>query len=101
MARLILNRAWQKDMSDKIKTGKFTELISGFNLAIQFTIMELLRKRTPYTVKNCGAGIKKITVALDECPMCGHKIITNPIQPGPKPITEPTAEGETSDDQTT
>jgi len=57
----IINPKWQSNRQAEIFAGQQIDQVITFNEAAKWLIAELERAGYNYTVKNCGAGVKRIT----------------------------------------
>jgi len=81
MTRMIINKAWISSMRNKMVTltlnnpypSHIDETIK-FNKAAQWLITVLSEKNIPFTIKNLGAGVKRICTDVDSCPFCKRKL---------------------------
>ena len=81
MARMIINKAWSDSMRDKMDTLTLNNLNPShidetirFNKAAQWLITVLSERNIPFTVKNLGAGVKRIYTDVSFCPLCKRKL---------------------------
>lgn len=71
-------RQWQKKIIEKIGEYKneetHIELILKLNETAKWLISELAHARIVFKVVNLGAGVKKITTDIENCPSCKKKL---------------------------
>jgi hypothetical protein len=73
-----INQRWQEnrieDINCYLETKHLPEpVITSFNLAAQWYIMELLKNDIPHIVINRGAGVKEIVIQKIKCTYCRGK----------------------------
>ena len=59
--RTIMNPKWQAEIEEKLVRGEHIDVTTGINKCAQWLIIRMEQLGRKYTVKNCGAGVKRIT----------------------------------------
>lgn len=75
MARRIINPKWAENMEDRIANGASIDETTQYNILIQWIILALSSRNIPYKVYTLGAGVKRITTKVEECPLCKRKLV--------------------------
>ena len=68
-----INQSWMKDKRKEIERGAFTSVVVAYNPAAQWLISYLAGQDIPVKVTSLGAGVKRITLAENICPICNGK----------------------------
>lgn len=65
----MINPQWQEDIINKIKEGKFTEVVVE-GMVATWLVKYMASKGISCRIINMGCGVKKVTLATDICPHC-------------------------------
>ena len=74
MARRVINPRWADRIIELQRTGQPIDELVDHSITAQWLIMFLAGKKIPFKVTNLGAGVKRITTDMEECPMCKRKL---------------------------
>lgn len=71
---MMVNPKFKEKVCAELDAGTFRERSMEFRPAAQWLIKELDRRQIPFKVHNLGAGVTKVTTAVNECPACRRKL---------------------------
>jgi hypothetical protein len=70
----IINPLWKNKMTSAMDCAQPIDVVTQYNINIQWLIVELARRGTPFRLYNLGAGVKRVTTDTQTCPCCKRAI---------------------------